>query len=209
VLGQTASAADAPAGRALWVPERGLSLVSDIDDTIKDSNVLVRRELLLNTFVRPFVAVNGMAARYRQFAQAHPDLRVHYVSGSPHQLYPALADFLDNAQFPAGSLHLRDVRLRQELTGGSGSTKAHKIETIRRLIADFPLRRFVLIGDSGEHDPEIYAAIAREHPQQVLAIWIRDVTGQAREHPRYAAAFAGIDAARWRIFDDPARIVLP
>jgi Uncharacterized conserved protein (DUF2183) len=196
-------------GRALWVPDTGLSLVSDIDDTIKDSNVLVRRELLLNTFVRPFAAVDGMAARYRVFAESQRGFRVHYVSGSPHQLYPALADFLDAARFPPGSLHLRDVDLSRELFGSHGGTRAHKLAIVRRLIADFPQRRFVLIGDSGEQDPEIYAMLAREHPQQILAIWIRDVTGQTREDPRYAAAFAGIDTSRWHVFGDSGEIRLP
>lgn len=196
-------------GRALWVPDVGLSLVSDIDDTIKGSNVLNRRELLLNTFVRPFAAVGGMAARYRGFAQAQPDLRVHYVSGSPHQLYPALANFLDAAQFPPGSLHLRDVDFRDEVFGNHGGTQAHKLAIIRRLIADFPNRRFVLIGDSGEQDPEIYAIVAREHPERVLAIWIRDVTEQSRDHPRYGETFAGIAPERWNLFVDSSEVVLP
>ena len=196
-------------GRALWVPDAGLSLVSDIDDTIKDSNVLIRRELLLNTFVRPFAAVDGMAERYRSFAQAQPELRLHYVSGSPHQLYPALANFLDAAQFPPGSLHLRDVDFRSELFGKHGGTRKHKLAIIRRLIADFPNRRFVLIGDSGEQDPEIYATLAREHPECVLAIWIRDVTGQSRDHPRYGKTFAGIPSERWHLFVDSSEIVLP
>jgi Uncharacterized conserved protein (DUF2183) len=197
------------AGRALWVPDVGLSLVSDIDDTIKDSNVLIRRELLLNTFVRPFAAVGGMAASYRGFAQARPDLRVHYVSGSPHQLYPALSSFLDAAQFPPGSLHLRDVNFRTEIFGNNGGTRAHKLAIIRRLIADYPNRRFVLIGDSGEQDPEVYAVIARENPERVLAIWIRDVTGQSRDHPRYGETFAGIAPERWHLFADSGEIVLP
>ncbi len=197
------------AGRALWVPETGLSLVSDIDDTIKDSNVLIRRELLLNTFVRPFAVVSGMAERYRGFAQTQPDLRLHYVSGSPHQLYPALTNFLDSAQFPPGSLHLRDVDLRTELFGEKGGTRAHKSAVIRRLIADFPNRRFILIGDSGEQDPEIYAMLAREHPERVLAIWIRDVTGQSRDHPRYSSTFSAISPERWHLFVDSADISLP
>ncbi len=196
-------------GRTLWVPKTGLSVVSDIDDTIKDSNVLVRRELVLNTFVRPFAAVDGMAARYRAFVEGRSDLRIHYVSGSPHQLYPALSNFLDEQRFPPGSVHLRDVNLRAELFGEHGGTRAHKLATVRQLIADFPQRRFVLIGDSGEQDPEIYATLAREHPQHVLAIWIRDVTGQSRTHPRYAQTFAQIDPARWHLFDDSARIQLP
>lgn len=200
-------------GRALRVPQNGLSLVSDIDDTIKDSQVLNRRELLLNTFVRPFAAVTGMAERYREFASEHADLRVHYVSGSPHQLHAVLSEFLDAQRFPSGSLHLRDIAIGREIfgekTAESSGTRAHKLNVIRRLIADFPHRRFVMIGDSGEQDPEIYATLAREYPDRVLAIWIRDVTGQPRDDPRYRAAFAGVEPARWRLFADSAEIALP
>lgn len=200
-------------GCALRVPQTGLSLISDIDDTIKDSHVLDRRELLLNTFVRPFVAVNGMATRYREFANGRADLRVHYVSGSPHQLYAVLSEFLDVERFPGGSLHLRDIAIGREVfgekNGETGGTRAHKLKTIRRLIEDFPRRRFVMIGDSGEQDPEIYATLAREYPDRVLAIWIRDVTGQSSDHARYRAAFAGVDPMRWRLFADSDEIVLP
>ena len=72
-------------GSALLVPEHGLSVVSDIDDTIKISQVRDRRELLRNTFAREFVAAPGMAARYQQLA-ASADTRFHYVSSSPLQL---------------------------------------------------------------------------------------------------------------------------
>ncbi len=199
--------------RALRVPPTGVSLVTDIDDTIKDSHVLDWRELLLNTFVRPFAAVGGMAARYREFAAANPDFRVHYVSGSPHQLHAPLSEFLQVERFPGGSLHLRDIDIGREIFGEknaeTGGTRGHKLKTIRRLMTDFPARRFVLIGDSGEQDPEIYATLAREHPDRVLAIWIRDVTGQSSEHARYRKAFAGVDAARWRLFTESAEIALP
>lgn len=214
LLGKDRSERGTPiVGRALRVPPTGVSLVTDIDDTIKDSRVLDRRELLLNTFVRPFAAVSGMAARYREFAAANPDLRVHYVSGSPHQLHAPLSEFLQAERFPGGSLHLRDIDIGREIFGEknaeAGGTRGHKRKTIRRLMTDFPARRFVLIGDSGEQDPEIYAALAREYPDRVLAIWIRDVTGQPRVHVRYRKAFAGIDPARWRLFADADEIVLP
>lgn len=90
------------AGRALLVPPEGLSVVSDIDDTIKLTEVRDRREMLLNTFARPSRAAPGMAARYRRLAAA-PGARVHYLSASPMQLLPVLEDFLAAAGFPAAA----------------------------------------------------------------------------------------------------------
>jgi hypothetical protein len=124
-------------GRTLFVPSQGISIVSDIDDTIKDSNVLNKKELLLNTFVREFKTVDGMAERYRQWNQQHASMAFHYVSGSPHQLFPALDKFFNIKQFPDGSLHLRDVSLSKEVFGSHGGTRTHKLATIRQLINDF------------------------------------------------------------------------
>jgi hypothetical protein len=191
-------------GRALLVPAEGISVVSDIDDTIKQSQVRDTRALLLNTFARPFEAVPGMAARYRELAGQAGTTRFHYVSSSPLQLYPPIAAFLDDAGFPSGSVHLRGTTSFRAALGQATESRAHKLSTIRGLLADFPRRRFILVGDSGEHDPEIYADLARANPHQVLAIGIRDVSGEDRDAPRYATTFAGIDADVWDVFTEPA-----
>ncbi len=188
-------------GHAWHVPATGLSVVSDIDDTIKHSQVRDRRELLLNTFLRPFGAAPGMVARYRELAAAR-DTRFHYVSSSPLQLLPALESFLADSGFPAGSLHLRETTSLLRLW--RSESRAHKRAAIGALLRDFPQRYFVLVGDSGEHDPEIYAELARRHPDQIVAIGIRNVSAEPRDAPRYASTFAGVDASRWEVFDDPA-----
>lgn len=185
-------------GYALVVPAEGLSVVSDIDDTIKHTQVRDRREMLLNTFTRRFEPVEGMAAQYRALA-AQPGTRFHYVSASPIQLYSPLADFLREAALPVGSVHLRESTTWRTLVPGEGDSRDHKLAVIGRLMADFPLRRFLLVGDSGEADPEIYAEVARTHPNRVQGIVIRDVTGEARETARYRNAFNGLDAGLWHI----------
>ena len=194
-------------GRIVVVPPRGLSVVSDIDDTIKLSQVLERRELLLNTFVRPFKPVTNMAALYRDW-QTREKATFHYLSSSPWQLFPALDGFLRTNGFPEGSVHLRAIRLREELFG-EGSSQEHKLTELRRLLGDFPEREFVLVGDSGERDPEIYGTIAREFPGRIRRIFIRDVTGQAAAAPRYLDAFRGLPPERWEIFTEPQTLRVP
>jgi len=196
-------------GRALLTPAEGLSIVSDIDDTIKHTHVLDRREMLLNTFARPLQSVPGMAELYqRAGAAAGASTRFHYVSGGPHQLWPMLDVFLRDHDFPEGSVHLRMIDWRKEVFGEGSSTYAHKLATIAALIREFPRRRYVLVGDSGEKDPEVYGEIARQFPTQVVAIHIRDVTAEPREAARYAAAFKEVPAARWSLFTDPAEVIL-
>ncbi len=185
------------------VPETGVSIVSDIDDTIKESHVLNRDELIKNTFLRRFKAVPGMSSWYAQLAAQDKSTRFHYLSSSPHQLYPALDGFLQNENFPLGSVHLRYIDLSEELFGNGNSSKRHKLSTLQTLIEQFPQRQFVLIGDSGEADPEIYAEIARRYPAQVRAIYIRNVSQEPREAVRYAKTFDGLPSSLWTVFDTP------
>ena len=185
-------------GQALIVPAQGVSIISDIDDTIKRTQVRDRREMLLNTFARRFEAAPRMAAYYRALAQA-PGTRFHYLSASPIQLYPALADFIRSADFPTGSMHLRESTTWRTLIPGAEDSRAHKLGVIDRLFTEFPQRRFVLVGDSGEADPEIYAQVFRAHPQRIDSIVIRDVTGEDRLSDRYRATFEGIDPVLWHI----------
>lgn len=87
---------------------------------------------------------------------------------------PMLERFLRDSQFPPGSMHLRDDgKLLSRLVETPGQAKR---DAILRIMADFPQRHFVLIGDSGEIDLEIYTRIASEFPDQILKIYIRDVT---------------------------------
>jgi hypothetical protein len=188
-------------GRALLVPASGLSVISDIDDTVKITEVRNQEQMLLNTFVRAFKAVPGMAERYRNLA-SNPQTRLHFLSSSPIQLLPALAGFLRDAGFPPGSMHLRESTTWRTLIPDSGESRAHKLAAIARLMEDFPLRRFLLIGDSGELDPEIYGEVARTRPERVEGVVIRDVTGEGREAARYASAFEGVAPERWHIFRD-------
>lgn len=87
---------------------------------------------------------------------------------------PMLGKFLRESQFPPGSMHLRDdARLISRLVETPGQAKR---EAILQILLDFPQRKFVLIGDSGEIDLEIYTRIAAEYPDQIMKIFIRDVT---------------------------------
>jgi phosphatidate phosphatase APP1 len=193
-------------GAALLLTDTGTSVISDVDDTIKISEVRDKKKLLARTFLREFEAVPGMAAAYRRWAGAGRTF--HYVSASPWQLFDALGEFVKTADYPRGSMHLKQFRVKDSsFFSLFEDPQAYKRPILQELISRAPGRRFVLIGDSGEMDPEAYGAAFREFPTQVAAIYIRDVSGEPREAPRYATAFADVPADRWTIFTDPA--VLP
>jgi phosphatidate phosphatase APP1 len=193
-------------GRAYLLEHTGLSVISDIDDTLKHSYVACKRTLLTNTFLRPYETIPGMAPLFRQWWA--DGAAFHYVSSSPWQLYEHLTEHLANEGFPPGSFHLKLFRLRDHLLRRVLMLRrSGKLGVIRNLLKMFPRRRFLLVGDSGEHDPEIYGALARRYPQQVAGIFIRQLEDQ-NENPRdnlrrrYGRAFRRIDLRLVRIFED-------
>jgi hypothetical protein len=193
------------AGRVQLLEPEGVLVVSDIDDTIKVSRVRDRRALLEHTFLKPFEAVEGMPELYRSWAAR--GAAFHYVSASPWQLYSPIAGFLRAAGYPEGSFHMKRFRWKDravlDLFGGQEDYKRKAIEPVLRA---FPRRRFLLVGDSGEQDPEIFGALARDFPAQISAVYIRDVSGEPASAPRYGKAFAGVPAERWRVFSSASEL---
>ena len=186
----------------------GLSIISDIDDTVKISDVTDKASLLEHTFLLDFIAAPGMAEKYQDWSGG--DVSFHFVSSSPWQLYSPLTEFLDDARFPWATLSLKPVRFRDEtffdLFKKGTETKP---AAIKKILLAYPDRAFVLVGDSGEQDPEVYAALIREFPDQVKAIYIRNVSGETADNDRFKAVFDDIEPDLWALFDDPAELELP
>lgn len=179
-------------GKVRLIPEEGVSVISDIDDTIKVTEIPSgTKTVLQNTFFKPFKAAPNMLQSYQDFSE---ETVFHYVSGGPWQLYTGLSDFMfeDGVNFPPGSLHMKNVRTNLtesesyqdiiKLVEG-GATIEQKLEQISGIFSHFPKRKFILIGDSGEHDPEIFAQIKKRFPKQVKEIRIRDIVNNAKLNP--------------------------
>lgn len=154
-------------------------VISDIDDTVLWTNVTNKLNMALmlarsNAHTRkPF---KGVAAFYRalnQGAGGNDDNPVFYVSSSPWHLFGPLVEFLRVQGIPVGPLLLRELGLREVFKLTSHGN--HKLEKIELILSFYPEMQFVLIGDSGEQDPEIYAEVVRRHPTSVRIIYIRNV----------------------------------
>ncbi len=194
------------AGEIHLLDDAGLSVISDIDDTIKITQVRDRRATLRNTFLRPFEPAPGMAELYQTLGHSNR-ATFHYVSASPWQLYPPLAEFVRSNGFPAGTFALKKFRWKdRSFLSLFADPEKYKPTVIEPLLKRFPNRRFVLIGDSGERDPEVYAALARKYPRQIAGIWIRDVTDEPASAERYQKVFGGVPAERWQIFRSPSEL---
>ena len=195
-------------GEVLLVDPVGFGIISDIDDTVKISEVVDRTKLLEHSFLLDFAAVPGMADVYNKWSNA--DTSLHFVSSSPWQFYSPLSEFLERAGFSNFVFRLKPVRFRdQTLFDLFKKGTETKPKVIEKILETYPQRQFVLVGDSGEHDPEVYALIARKYPSQVLRIFIRNVTGETPVNARFRQVFEGLDDDLWRLFDDPATMMLP
>jgi phosphatidate phosphatase APP1 len=167
-------------GRVLVPPaSAAFGIISDLDDTVITTNVTNRLRLLLtvallNEYTRmPF---KGVAAFYRALqkgASGAENNPIFYVSSSPWNLYPFLTEFLKLHQIPLGTLFLKDFG--NHTIFNSGSHGAHKITSIELILNTYPDLPFVLIGDSGEQDPEIYREIVGKYPNRIRVVYIRRV----------------------------------
>lgn len=185
----------------VYIPPAGCRFVviSDIDDTIMQTGVANKLKMLWRLFVADAesrVAFPGAASLCRAFhtgASGHEANPMIYVSRAPWGIYDMLGAFFQRHDIPVGPvLFLREWGLswRHPLPRRAESHKRELIGHILTLYHELP---FVLIGDSGQHDPEVYAEIVAAHPGRVRAVYIRNVSrdaGRIGEIERLAATVA-------------------
>ncbi len=188
-------------GRVQLLSGTGLSVISDIDDTIKFTNVTSRKELVANTFFRDFSAIEGMADVYRNWAEL--GAAFHYVSSSPWQLSRPLSHLLSECRFPSGSMHLREFRLRDQMLRRVMLVRRKgKAVAMEKLLKQFPNRKFILVGDSGEKDPEIYLKLAKRYPDAVQGIFIRSLQSRPLVEARLQRLLEKIGDDKFHSFSD-------
>lgn len=190
-------------------PGPGIAVVSDIDDTLLDTNVRKKVRMVVRALVatpesmqpfpgaaqvmtalvtRPYVAAAvGPATASVSLAPERP---VFYVSGSPWQLQGRLQAFLAQKTFPAGVL-----TLKRFFHDPMRDQTAYKVPLLLELVDAMPERQFVVLGDSGESDPEVYARVKQERPGRLAAVLIHLVSKEEPTAPRFAGQFVFSDYA--------------
>jgi len=159
-----------------------LCVVSDIDDTVLQTHVTQRLKMIWVTlsgsaYTRmPFEGTSELYGALAAGSSGHANNPVFYVSKSPWNLYDFLIDFLEYHRLPRGPLLLRDIGLRES------PPLDHKTQAVLELLSTYPDLPFVLIGDSGERDADVYVTAAERHPNRVRVIYIRDLGGPAPSH---------------------------
>lgn len=174
--------------------QASFGIISDIDDTVmqsKATSYLKAARLMFLKNARSRLPFPGVAAFYQALHQGddQPNGRnpIFYVSSSPWNLYPLLTDFFEFQKIPAGPLFLKDYGITTEQLFTSGHSK-HKLAQIAKIMNTYPFLSFVLVGDSGQQDPEIYRDVVQLYPGRVKAVYIRDVSDDKRDAEVHAIA---------------------
>ncbi|MFL1011390.1 App1 family protein [Flavisericum labens] len=172
----------------MLIPSKNASfgVISDIDDTILHTGLvsILKWRVIINTFLTSAgrrLALEGTPEFYKLLhrgktgKEANP---IFYVSHSPWNLYLYLEYFLKKNQFPKGPIILRSFP--KPFSNKARGEKPQKQKEILNILKTYPDLRFILIGDSGEHDPYIYLEIAEDYPQNILAIYLREVNHKTK-----------------------------
>jgi phosphatidate phosphatase APP1 len=158
-------------------PRARLGIISDVDDTVMVTALPRPMLAAWHAFVlnehsrRP---TPGMPVLYERLFRSHPDAPVVYLSTGAWNVAPSLTRFLFRNLYPAGALLLTDWGPTETSWFRSGTD--HKHRSLERLSEEFPDLKWLLLGDDGQHDEEIYGEFVKRHPDRVAAVCIRQLS---------------------------------
>ena len=171
-----------PARLLVWPKKPGTVVISDIDDTVLDTRVTSKLKMIKGVLFKNARDLNTFKGAPGLFAvwsrRGYP---IVFVSGSPYNLYSRLQHFLALCRFPAAPLMLKQLG-QDKLTEQKGY-KLRQIEEVAQLLPGY---KMILVGDSGEKDPEVYAEVKRAHPGQVMITGIHRVTRESSAAARFS-----------------------
>jgi phosphatidate phosphatase APP1 len=177
------SAKSATTVRQIWgATDLPLGVISDIDDTLTDTDVTHKEEMLKNTFFHNTYDVrifDNAPQAVTAIMGKDATLPVFYLSGSPWALHERISEAFDRLELPHGAMILH--RYSQEPLNAFD----FKLPHLREIVDANPGYKWILFGDTGEKDPEVYRTLKWERPEVVEAVFIHNVTHAEPGNPRY------------------------
>ena len=182
---------------AYLVPDEGITIIMDIDDTLRVTKIYQPKEGLLNSFARPFTAWQNMPAIMASWLQSLPNLHFHYLTTTPEQGTRLYMDYIFKT-YPAGSFDTRPLNF-----SNIDETLAVRKYLLEKIIRTYPKRKFVLIGDTSNADVmKDYPAMATQFPGQIQCIFLRNVTASdSSDHfPYNTKGFKNLNQSNYMFF---------
>ncbi len=161
-------------------------IISDVDDTIIETGVAstLKWRVLVNVLLKHSdkrLPLDGAEELYQKLHKGKSGLKanpIFYLSNSPWNIFDYLTAFLQKFEFPKGPLLLRDID--KKFLKKSDFESGHKYQSIVHILQMYPELDFILIGDAGEIDTDIYISIARKNPNRIKSIYIRAVNKNSK-----------------------------
>ena len=185
---------------AYLVPSRGLSIISDIDDILRVTEIYQPKQGLLNSFARPFVPWKNMPDIYANWSRSIPDFHFHYLTTTPEQITRNYMDFIYKT-YPGGSFDTRPLNFSDV-----SATLSIRKFLLEKIFATFPERKFILVADTSNSDVmNDYPLMLQEHPNQVQCIFLRNTsaTDSGDKFPYDTKGFKDLDANKYMFFTVP------
>lgn len=182
---------------AYLVPNEGLTVISDIDDILRVTQIYDPKEGILNSFARPYVAWEDMPSIYANWSQSLPDTHFHYLTTLPEQVTRNYEQFIYDT-YPAGSFDTRPLNF-----SNVDETLSVREYLLEKIFATFPQRKFVLVADTSNSDVmRDYPKMYHQYPTQVQCIFLRNTsaTDSADHFPYDTSGFKGIPQERYMFF---------
>ena len=166
---------------AVQVPQNAqFGIISDLDDTVLETgatDMFRQARIVLLNGPHSRTPFPGVGAFYRALQDERGRLAnpIFYVSSSPWNFYDLFEEFLDLHDIPRGTILLKDFGFDTDKFLKSGH-ESYKKKRIQQVLDTYPDLPFILIGDSGQKDPEIYRTVVEDNPGRIQAVYVRDVT---------------------------------
>ena len=152
-------------------------LISDVDDTVMVTALPRPFLAFWNAFVlneHARVPTYGMSVLLNRLTRKETGMPVIYLSTGAWNVAPTLRRFLSRNLYPIGSMLLTDWGPTHDRWFRSG--REHKEKQLERLANEFPRVKWILVGDDGQHDEVIYTEFEKNHPENVAAVCIRQLS---------------------------------
>jgi len=193
-------------GNVTLVPQTGYSVIADIDDVLRITEIWHPITGLENTFLRPYVPVPNMPQVFSQWNNTLPNSTFHYGTTTPIPLASTYIQWL-NWNYPYGSLDMRpmDISHPDEILDARQKQLTELVET-------FPNRQFIMIGDTSSSTLlKAYPNFARQYPNNTACIFLRNITASYPnfENPmmNLQKSFDGVPPEKWFVFDNATSLL--
>ena len=192
--------ADSGNATAFLVPNKGLTVISDIDDILRVTKIYQPSEGLLNSFARDFVPWMNMPNIYANWSKSLPNMHFHYLTTTPEQATRPYENFIYKT-YPGGSFDTRPLNFSDV-----SATLSIREFLLEKIFQTFPERKFILVADTSNSDVmRDYPGLVGKFPGQVQCIFLRNTssTDSGDKFPYDTSGFKGINQTMYMFFNVP------